>query len=226
MKRTIVCYFFMLIGFLPMQTLKAQSPSINLLSETTSDLTGSFLDNPYHHENTEKVSEQTVNFLNDVINLYNHARYSDDPRVEMDKIMLSNMRNILKCLDFITASIAGYVRGGIKAQEFIDVMHPLFKSFGWEWNKIKVSPDNNLSFYEYRRDRFKMVLVRNMLPQKDGGDYNCCSYQCYTLNPKTKQLHMFVSRYVFGGDFQVVEWGDDKTNYNTITKITSKREEM
>ena len=103
MKSIIVFYYLLLIGFIPIQTLKAQSPTINLLSETIVDLTGSFLDNPDHHENTEKVSELTIGFLNDVINLYDHVKYSDDPRIEMDKIMLSNMRNILRCLDFHNA---------------------------------------------------------------------------------------------------------------------------
>lgn len=195
-----------------------------MLTEAVSDLVGSFLDNPYHHENTEKVYNLTDRFRNTVNDLYDKASYNySNSQAKEGMIILENMKSILKCLNFMVTSISGYSHGGMRSTEFMYTMHPIMRSFGWEWNVIHTSADGNLVFYEYKKDTFKMVLVKNNLPPKSGGDYNYYAYRCYTYNPTYKENYIFIGRYVAGGDIQFVENGDDKVQYKKIVKVESKR---
>lgn len=225
MKRKAFIVCFALLGFFPVQPLNAQSQAINTLAEAVSDLVGSFLDNPSHHENTEKIYKLNDDFKNTVDKLYKEASYyyNSHSQVKEDLVILENMKSILKCLDLMVTSIVGYVHGGMRSAEFMYTMHPLMAGFGWKWNEIYVSSDKNLVFYEYQKDNFKMVLVKNNLPQKSGGDYNYCTYKCYTYDSINKENYSFIGRCVAGGDIQFVENGDDKKQYKKIVKVESKR---
>jgi len=91
-------------------------------------------------------------------------------------------------------------------------------AFGWTWEVIYVSkPD--IVVYEYKKGGFKMALAKNIrFPQN-----TCDTFWCYTWQPVYKEYYWFISRVVFGGDYQFIEYGDDMTNYKKITKVTSKR---
>lgn len=218
MKRILVCCVSFFISVLSMT---AQSDNINKLLNVVVDVTGSFLDNPNHHSNTIKVFERSKELKNNVDNLYNYAQYSNNTYAKLDLPYLENMKYILKCLDFVTANIAGYTRGGIDAIEWETVFHPMMTELGWTWGIIHSTPE--VVFYEYKKDKFKMVLAKNIRSKKEGGDYNANSFSCYTWIPQIKENHIFLQRIVFGGNYVFVEFGDDEFRYKKISKVTSKR---
>jgi hypothetical protein len=59
MKKLIVLSLLALTSFLG---INAQSQIVSQLSDAVTDLTGSFMDNPYHHSNTVKIYENTTKF--------------------------------------------------------------------------------------------------------------------------------------------------------------------
>ena len=220
MKRLFIVFVTLL--FTSLCELSAQSPLTKEWMNAVTELTGSFMDNPYHHSNTVKIFELTQNFKKTTDEVYNEALFSDHPQASIDLPYLNNLKGILKCLDFITASITGYIRGGLDATEWETTFHPILSAFGWTWKVIHSTSD--IVFYEYKKDDFRMVLAKNIRPKKDDGDYNATSYTCYTWDPIYKEHTNFIGRIVFGGNFQFVEYGDDTNEYKTITKVTSKRD--
>ncbi len=218
--RKYILFFFVSFLFTSMSS-RAQSQLINEMSDAITELAGSFLDNAYHHSNTIKIYELTQTFKKTVDEVYEEAFLSNHPQAKTDLPYLNNHKRILKCLDFITANIAGYSRGGIETTEWESLFHPVLSSFGWTWEIIHSTTE--VVFYEYKKDNFKMVLAKNIRPAKDGGDYNANSFSCYTWQPTYKEHYAFISRVVFGGNYQFVEYGDDEINYKKISKVTSKR---
>ena len=194
-----------------------QSQSVNEMANALTELTGSFLETPNHHSNTIKISNLTGQFKKILDDMYKQVPLE----AETDFYMILNMRKIMKCLDYVTANIAGYSRGGIDAIEWETTFNPAMTAFGWTYEVIHSTSD--IIFYEYKKDNFKMVLAKNVRPKKEGGDYNANSFSCYVWIPSTKEHHAFLKRIVFGGDYQFVEYGDDETKYKKISKVSSKR---
>ena len=219
MRRFLLFCMFNTIYFIP--STWAQSQVVNELSNAVTELTGSFMDNPNHHSNTIKLYDLTQQFKKITDEVYSEALYSNHPQVNSDLPYLRNMKGILKCLDFIVANITGYSRGGVDATEWENIFHYILPGFGWTYKVINSTED--VVFYEYCKDNFKMVLAKNLRPKKDGGDYNACSFSCYTWQPVYKEHYAFTSRVVFGGNYQFVEYGDDETKYKKISKVSSKR---
>lgn len=204
------------------QLLSAQSQLVNEMSNAVTELTGSFMDNPYHHSNTIKLYDLTQQFKKTADEVYSEALYSNHLQASSDLPYLRNMKGILKCLDFVVANIAGYSRGGIDAAEWEGMFHYIMPGFGWTYKVIHSTED--IVFYEYSKDNFRMVLAKNIRPKKDGGDYNANSFSCYTWQPVYKEHYAFTSRVVFGGNYQFVEYGDDEIKYKKISKVSSKRD--
>ena len=218
MKRLLMSGVAMLISI---QLLSAQSQLINEMLNAVTELTGSFMDNPNHHSNTIKIYDLTQQFKKTTDELYSEALYSSHPQASLDLPYLRNIKEILKCLDFIVANIAGYSRRGIDAAEWESIFHYIMPGFGWTYKIIHSTED--IVFYEYCKDNFRLVLAKNIRPKKDGGDYNANSFSCYTWQPVYKEYYAFTSRVVFGGNYQFVEYGDDETKYKKISKVSSKR---
>ena len=206
---------------LPYSIIHAQSQMIKELQDAIHIHVGSFIDNPNHHSNTVKIYDAIQEARKLVDDLYNQALVSDHPQAKVDFPYLGRTKCVLNCLDFITANIAGYSRGGIESTEWEKYFHPLLVELGWTCEVIHSTSE--IVFYEYSRENFKMVLAKNIRPKKDGGDYNANSFSCYVLLPGTKEHHAFLKRVVFGGDYQFVEYGDDETRYRKISKVSSKR---
>ena len=219
MRKFILCGVVSML--ISIQLLSAQSQLVNEMSNAVTELTGSFMDNPYHHSNTIKLYDLTQQFKKTADEVYSEALYSNHPQASSDLPYLRNMKGILKCLDFVVANIAGYSRGGIDAAEWEGMFHFIMPGFGWTYKVIHSTED--IVFYEYSKDNFRMVLAKNIRPKKDGGDYNANSFSCYTWQPVYKEHYAFTSRVVFGGNYQFVEYGDDETKYKKISKVSSKR---
>lgn len=219
-KRILVCCLALLGISIP--SLDAQSQLITELTNAVTELTGSFMDNPYHHSNTIKIYELTQDFKKTTDELITEAIYSDHPQAQKDLPYLNNIKRILKCLDFLTASITGYIRGGIERDDVESFLHPIFDNFGWTWSIIHSTSD--IVLYEYKKDQYRMVLAKNVRPKKEGGDYNAVSFTCYTWEPIYKKEIANGGRIVFGGNYTFVTFGDDEKSYRMISKITSTRE--
>ncbi|MBR3530191.1 MAG: hypothetical protein IKN83_02370 [Bacteroidaceae bacterium] len=213
---------FLVFFFLHLTLVYSQSPLVKELSDAVTELTGSFLDNPYNHNNTLKVFDLTKKFKKATDDLYNEALRSNHSQAEIDLKYIKNIQAVLKTLDFLVGSISGYLRGGLNVEYTENILHPLLDSFGWTWEITHVAkPD--LVFYEYKKGSFKMVLVKNTRPQKDYDDYNVCTYECYTWEPVTKTNLMFTMGNVCGGNYIFVENGDSEIPFKNITKVSSKR---
>ena len=72
MKKLIVLSLLALTSFLG---INAQSQIVSQLSDAVTDLTGSFLDNPYHHSNTIKIYDLTQDFKKTTDEVYSEALF-------------------------------------------------------------------------------------------------------------------------------------------------------
>lgn len=199
------------------QYAKAQSDIVTEFTDGVNNIVGSFMDNPYHHENTLKIKD-----LCDQNSKLTDEMLDQAPYNSVDYDYLSNAKGMLKCLDQFTGSIAGYIRGGIDSGLFEYYFNPALNAFGWTWKVVKSTPD--IILYEYSKENFKIMLAKNIRPKKDGGDYNEVSYSCYAWQKVYKENYVFCGRVIFGGDYQVVQFKDDSTtNYYTVTKLASYR---
>ena len=215
MKKII--FIFLAFVLFPFMKTNAQSQVVTDMTNALTELTGSFLDNPYHHSNTVKVNSLAQQFKSVIDDMYRQV-----PReAEADFYAIINMKKIVKCLDFVTANISGYSRGGYDAAEWEATFNAIMPSFGWTWKVIHSTED--IIFFEYSKDNFKMVLAKNILPKKDYGDYNAVAFACDTWDPRLKRVTSGTRRVVFGGNYQFVTFGDDETKYNKISKVASKR---
>ena len=215
MKKHLFLMF--VYALIPLLGMNAQSQVVRDMTNALTELTGSFLDNPYHHSNTVKVNDLTQQFKSTIDEMYRQV-----PReAEADFYAIINMKKIVKCLDFITANISGYSRGGYDAAEWEATFNEIMPSFGWTWKVIHSTED--IIFFEYSKDNFKMVLAKNILPKKDYGDYNAVAFACDSWDPRLKRVTSGTRRIVFGGNYQFVTFGDDENKYDKITKVASKR---
>jgi hypothetical protein len=215
MKKHLFLMF--VYALIPLLGMNAQSQVVRDMTNALTELTGSFLDNPYHHSNTVKVNDLTQQFKSTIEEMYRQV-----PReAETDFYAILNMKKIIKSLDFITANISGYLRGGYDAAEWEATFNAIMPSFGWTWKVIHSTED--IIFFEYSKDNFKMVLAKNILPKKDYGDYNAVAFACDSWDPRLKRVTSGTRRVVFGGNYQFVTFGDDENKYNKISKVASKR---
>ena len=221
MKNILVCCSISML--ISIQSLSAQSQLVNELSDAVIEVTGSFMDNPYHHANTIKIVDLAKEFIAVTDEMITNASISSSSLAKTDLPYLKNMERILRCLDFVVASIAGYSRKGIDATEWESIFHPAINGFGWSYKVIFSTED--IIFYEYRKDKFRLVLAKNIRPKNDDffSDGNMDAIYCYTYMPHSKEEYVFFKSNVMGGYYQFVECGDDETEYIIISKVSSKK---
>lgn len=200
---------------IPFNRINAQSEIVSQLSKAVTEITGSFMDNPYHHDNSIKIFELSTQFQDAIKDMLRQA-----PIGSTDWYQLLNMQKIVNCLEHFTAGINNKYPSSIESKE-LNAFNTIFNGFGWTWKVLCSSED--IILYEYSKDRFKMVLAKNVRPKLDGGDYNAVSYQCYAKSRYTKKEEMFTGRVVFGDNYQFVCCCDDRIPYVKITKVVSKR---
>ena len=92
------------LSLLAIHSLMAQSQIVSEMGEAVTNITGSFLDNPYHHSNTKKIFDIAGKFDKALDEMYD----ATPARNKEDLYIILNMKNIVKWLDFITANIVGY----------------------------------------------------------------------------------------------------------------------
>lgn len=204
-----------LLLFMLCQNINAQSDIVSQLAEAVTDVTGSFMDNPYHHENTIKMHRNAKDLISSCEQLKRISKLGS-----MEYYQLQNMEKILKGLEHVTAGIIGNYPASVDGNDF-EYLNNAFRAFHWTWSVIHDTED--IELYEYKKENFKMIIAKNKRPKLNGGDYNAVSYNCYAKSRYTKKDEVFMGKVLFGGNYQYVECCDDKTNYVPITKVTSKR---
>ena len=215
MRKYLLSLILFMLTFIPGS---AQMRDVEEMADAFPDLMMSFIDNPYHHANTLKIHGMIEKFDDALKELSAESlQYGS----QSDYYTVTNMQNLLRMLDFFTGNIAGYFRGSLSADDVEGTLNPIFKASGWTWRIIATTAD--LEFYEYANGLFKMVLVKNTRPQSNYGDYNYCSFKCYTWSPVTKENYWFVNKSVPGECYRFVEYGDDTHPYKKISKVTSER---
>lgn len=85
-------YIFILISLIVISLpIKAQSSDVQRLSDAVTQIVGSFMDNPYHHDNTIKIYNLTQTFKKTIDEVYNSAIaysiYSDDAKIDLDSLL-------------------------------------------------------------------------------------------------------------------------------------------
>lgn len=213
MKKRFIHFLF--ITLMPFLSMNAQTEIVTKLGDAVTEITGSFMDNPYHHDNTVKIYDLATQFQSVIKDMLGQA-----PIGSADWYQLLNMQKIVNCLEHFTAGVNNRYPASVESKE-IEAFNPIFNGFGWTWKVLGSTED--IILYEYSKDNFKMVLARNIRPKLDGGDYNAVSYQCYAKSRYTKKDEMFTGRVVFGDNYQFVTCCDDTVPYVKITKVTSKR---
>ena len=94
MRRLLICSVVSLL--ISIQSISAQSQLVNEISNAVTELTGSFMDNPYHHSNTIKLYDLTQQFRKTTDEVYSEALYSNHPQASSDLPYLRKMKGILK----------------------------------------------------------------------------------------------------------------------------------
>lgn len=82
MRKFILCGVVSML--ISIQLLSAQSQLVNEMSNAVTELTGSFMDNPYHHSNTIKLYDLTQQFKKTADEVYSEALYSNHPQASSD----------------------------------------------------------------------------------------------------------------------------------------------
>ena len=146
--------FCVALSLLAINSLMAQSQIVSEMGEAVTNITGSFLDNPYHHSNTKKIFDIAGKFDKALDEMYD----ATPARNKEDLYIILNMKNIVKWLDFITANIVGYSRGGFDASEWETKFNPILTGFGWTWKVLHSTED--IIFYEYSKDNLCILHLR------------------------------------------------------------------
>ena len=167
---------------------------------------------------------------------YFPSKVCDANRVKMvwqnvDQIVdqIEKMKLLVDAIDEFVGCIAGYVRGGVESPTFDQILKPLFDKFGWE-SKIVAVQCEDIIFFEYSKGGFKMLLAYNTRPMPERfrqditHEYHDNQVDCYTYFKELRKTDIFTVLVVRGGKYRLVQYKDDnKTQYNTLTKATSKR---
>ena len=219
MKRIFISFVFILLGD---TCIYAQSENIGVFCNLVTETVGSFFDNPYHHSNTVKVHDLLKSDLKTCDEFFSLAW---DNNNKSDIPYINNTRKIIKVSNQLVEAVATEGQFYCNVTEMDKFLNPIFKAFNWEI--IKICSCKDIEVYEYSKDLFKMIIVRNTRfeSQSEYGDGNIVQYTCYHID-KFKKLSWFLARTIGGGRCQMIQYKDDQSpqkGYQIIKKITSKR---
>lgn len=228
--------FLLMILCMPLQAQDMFDESLReleKLNNITYDYVASFLRYPSNHENTIKV----FNGLQDLSKIYDdqyEKRFEllsrfDNYKTRKYVDLIEKNKHLIDAIDEIVGCAAGYVRSGIESAVFDQMLKPLFDSFGWTCKIIPVECQD-IVFFEYSKDDYKMLLAYNTRPKENNfeanmrGKYNDNQVECYTYYKAYRETNRFMSLVVRGGKYRLVEYKDNKeTKYHNLTKAYSTR---
>lgn len=182
------------------------------------DAISSFCGNPSIHENTIKVFN-TLEKLRGPINEIN-SLYAPEGTQDLAK-KYSELGYQIDCFIELLRDIRGYNSAGLEEEQMFFVTKCL-KGMGWTERVVGVECDNAY-FIEYQFEKFKMLFVKNTLPQRPMNDYSApmnlievkFTYDYYGAGGTCN---------VGAGKYRMIQYMDNvcKDYYNLI-KATSKK---
>ena len=137
------------------------------LNNITYDYVASFLEYPSNHENTIKVFrglQDLSKFYDDQYNKrFELLSRFDNYKTREYVNQIEHCKYLIDAIDEIVGRVAGYVRAGVESPVFDQILKPLFDKFGWN-SKIIPVQCQDIVFFEYSKDVFKMLLAFNTRP--------------------------------------------------------------
>lgn len=200
---------------------------VDVAANVVADCAMSFFDNPYHHSNTKKIydlMDKSEKTLRD----YNEKYWSMSILDDNTYYKITNSLKYTRILSELTGGIGYNHRGRFNASDFETLVMPILNMSGWSWKAIAHS-DYAIA-YEFQKEKFKMLLVKNILPattseQMDRGEFsvNMIRYDLFYYNVVLKRERMYTASWVDGGEYILVKFVDDENQeaYPKITKMTS-----
>ena len=200
---------------------------VDVVTNVVTDCAMSFIDNPYHHSNTKKIydlMDKSEKTLRD----YNEKYWSMSILDDNTYYKITNSLKYTKILSELTGGIGYNYRCRFNASDFETLVMPVLNMSGWSWKAVAHS-DYAIA-YEFQKEKFKMLLVKNILPattkeQMDRGEFsvNMIRYDLFYYNVQLKRERMYTASWVDGGEYILVKFIDDENQeaYPKTTKMTS-----
>lgn len=201
---------------------------VNMVANAVGDCVMSFFDNPYHHSNTKKIYDLMEEFEK-VLKDYNDKYWSLNISDDNTYYIIQNSLKYVKIVSALTGGIGHDYLCRFDSNDFETMVMPVLSLCKWEW-KVVASSDYAIA-YEFQHDKFRMVLVKNILPatppeQAILGEYNdnLVRYKLFYYDPVFKRETWYLGGNVKGGKYTLGQYVDDETTeeYHKTTKITSE----
>lgn len=191
------------------------------------DETGSFLDDPYNHNNTLRVFEKMKEF-NEIYKELQSKKYEvlsqwDNFKTRKYYDSVDKMQAIAEAFEELLRPIAGYAGRGIEGPVMEILLEPLFESMGWKRKMINVVCDDAY-FCEYERGNFKMMFVKNT---RSKSDYSRGINNTIIVDFTYENAYgAGGTYYVAGGVYRMIQLKDsDNLTYKKLLKASSKKSE-
>ncbi len=191
------------------------------------DEVGSFLDDPYNHQNSLRVFEKMKEF-NDIYKDLQSKKYEvlskwDNYKTRKYYDSIDKMQAIAEAFEELLRPIAGYAGRGIDGAEMEILLEPLFESMGWKKRMINVVCDDAY-FCEYERGDFKMMFVKNT---RSKSDYSRGINNTIIVDFTYENAYgAGGAYYVAGGVYRMIQLKDSENIiYRKLLKANSKKSE-
>ena len=191
------------------------------------DEVGSFLDDPYNHQNSLRVFEKVKEF-NEIYKDLQSKKYEvlskwDNYKTRKYYDSIDKMQAIAEAFEELLRPIAGYAGRGIDGPEMEILLEPLFESMGWKKRMINVVCDD-VYFCEYERGDFKMMFVKNTRSKSDySRGINNTIIVDFTYENACGAGGAY---YVAGGVYRMIQLKDSENIiYRKLLKANSKKSE-
>lgn len=199
---------------------------IELMVNAISECIMSFVDNPYHHSNTVKINElmqECRKTMKDYQNKYWDLKISNTD-------LLYTIKNSLEYIDLVETLTGNIAQGryvSLDATSFDNIFKPILVASGWTYKVI--SSDNYAIALEFANGKFKMLLLKNILPRdtkeiyEPGYTGNMIDYELYEYNAIMKKNMAYFGSSLMGNKYALIQYVDDeqKKQYYKTTKINS-----
>lgn len=216
MKRFALIFIALL--FINALNIHSQSFQTKQYCELVTNTLGSFLDNPFHHDNTVKVKalldqqKKVGEEMRDAA--WNYNQHGDIP-------YYNNSLKLIKtfCIFIDVIERGGYGSPSVDNTDMVDIVDPILKSFGWE--KSLLCFCQYIEIYQYKKDNFKMTMVKNTRPYDWTG---FVSYKIYHIDPFSKKMKPIMTHLTSDGTCQFLNYKDDSSKfvYHAIKKVESR----
>lgn len=225
MKKVFLILFILIpaVVFSQKDTFDMTLEKLDLLEIYSLSNIESFMKSPEKHANTIMVYNK-IERLNDfckkqlsIKNTLSSSLLSYNKAQEyFDRI--NDLQTLTKTYIELLKPLVGYNTGGL-AQNQMSFLDQMFRESGWKITMLDISC-KDADFYEYQLNGFKMMFIRNTLPQPDYSNnlFNDINVD-FDYNNKTGGLYC-----VRGSFYRLIQFKDDtQDGYCVVIKASSER---